>query len=149
MKKEIVKYSVLLFSYFLFLVLFNKLFSFSYWPLYLGALVGLLLSFTDHILHVFVFKPYELTSIRIKQFIKQKQFKNAILLLYDTKDERKDLIFHTLIFQIIFLVLTFWIITSSGNYFVKGLVLSYFLSICIYSRNKLYILALLIFAILI
>ncbi|HTK03483.1 MAG TPA: hypothetical protein VL401_01815 [Alphaproteobacteria bacterium] len=43
----------------------------------------------------------------------------------------EELIFHTIFFQIIFLVLTFWILTSSGSLFGKGLVLSFALHLSV------------------
>ena len=128
MKKDILNYLVYFLIYFLFITLINKLFSFSYWPLYVGGLVGLVLPNLDHLLYCFVFKPFELTSIRIKALINEKRYKEAIMFLYATKDERKDLIFHTLNFQLIFAVLAFWVVTSSGNLFGRGLVLGFSLN---------------------
>jgi hypothetical protein len=136
MKKEIINHFVFWFGYFLFVTIANNLYSFSYWPLYVGGLVGLFLPYTDHLLHVFVFKPQELTSQRVTMFLKNKQYKAALTLMHDTSDERKDLIFHTIQFQLIFTVLTFWVITSSGNLFARGLVLSYFLGLVIFNLKK-------------
>lgn len=93
-------------------------------------------SYIDHLLHVFVYKPQELTSIRVQTLVKQKQYKEAILLLYSTYDERKDLIFHTILFQAIFAILTFWVVSSSGSIFARGLVLGYYLSLVIYNLKK-------------
>ncbi len=136
MKKEIINHLIYWFSYFLFLTIANSLYSFKYWPLYLGGLVGLFLPYIDHLLHIFVFKSYELTSQRVTQLVRNKQYKEAIVLMHDTWDERKDLIFHTIQFQIVFAILTFWVVTSSGNLFARGLVLSYFLSLVIFNLKK-------------
>lgn len=142
MKKDLINNFIYFFSFFLLVTLFNKLFSFSYWPFYVGGLIGLFMPNLDHLLYVFVFKPLELTSQRVKLLISEKRYKEAINLLYDTKDERKDLIFHSTNFQLIFAVLTFWVISSSGNLFGRGLVLGFFLSLVIKSR-LLFMLALL------
>lgn len=136
MKKEIINHLLFWFSYFLFLTIINSLYSFSYWPLYVGGLVGLFMSYTDHLLHIFVFKPYELTSTRIIQLVKNKQYKEALILMHDTKDERNNLIFHTIEFQIIFAVLTFWVVSSSGSLFARGLVLAYFLGLVLFNLKK-------------
>jgi hypothetical protein len=136
MRKEIVNHLIYFFAYFLFLTLVNSLYSFSYWPLYVGGLVGLFMSNLDHLLHVFVFKPQELTSQRVVGLLRSKQYKGALTLLHDTKEERNDLIFHTGLFQIIFTVLTFWVVTSSGSVFTKGLVLSYLLGLVIFNLKK-------------
>ena len=136
MRKEIVNNSIYWLSYFLFLTIVNSLYSFRFWPLYIGGLVGLFMSNLDDILHVFVFQPQELTSIRTNELIKNKQYKEALILLYDTRDERVNLIFHTVLFQIIFTVLTFWVVSSSGSLFARGLVLAYLLSLTIFNLKK-------------
>lgn len=137
MKKEIIKNLVYFLIYFLLITLANRLFSFSHYLLYVGGLVGLFMPNLDHLLYVFVFKPYELTSQRVKTFISQKQYKEALTLLYDTRSERYDLIFHSINFQIIFTILTFWVISSSGSWFGKGLVLSFYLTLVKSNYSKL------------
>lgn len=136
MKKEIINHFIYFFAYFIFLTLINSLYSFSYWPLYVGGLIGLFMSYIDHLLYVFVFYPQELTSQRVILLVKNKQYKDALVLLHDTCEERKNLIFHTPLFQIIFAILTFWVVSSSGNLFARGLVLSYFLSLIIFNLKK-------------
>lgn len=148
MKKEIFNHLIYFFAYFVFLTIVNSLYSFFYWPLYVGGLVGLFIPNIDHLLYVFVFKPQELTSIRVKTLVSYKQYKEAIRLLYDTREERVDLIFHTTLFQIIFLSLTFWVVSSSGNLFARGLVLSYFLSLTVFNRSIWMIIALFLFGLL-
>lgn len=129
MKKSIINNLTYFFLYFIFITLINKLFSFSHILLYLGGLVGLFLPNLDHLLYVFIFRPFELTSQRIKLLINEKRYKEALILLYQTKEERVDLIFHSLNFQIIFTILTFWVISSSGSIFAKGLVLGSLLNL--------------------
>lgn len=148
-KKEVLNNLIYFFIYFVFVTLFNKLFSFTYWPIYLGGLIGLFMPNLDHILYIFVFKPLELTSQRVKILINEKRYKEALMLLYDTKEERKDLIFHSTNFQLIFAVLTFWVISSSGNLFGRGLVLGFFLSLVIKSRLLFMLILLIIFGVMV
>lgn len=136
MKKEIINHLIFWFAYFLFLTIVNSLYSFSYWPLYIGGLVGLFMPNLDHLLHIFVFKPQELTTQRALLLLRNKEYKNLLMLIYDTREERIDLIFHTTLFQIIFTVLTFWVVTSSVSLFAKGLVLAYMLSLVIFNLKK-------------
>lgn len=138
MKKYIINNFIFLISYFLLITLFKKYFSFSFWPFWVGGMVGLFLGNVDHLLHIFVFKPYELTSQRIVSLTREKRFKEVLRLLYDTKDERVNLIFHTINFQVIFLALTFWVMSSSGNLFGRGLVLAFLLNLVIYLSRKLF-----------
>ncbi len=136
MRKEIINHAIYFLAYFIFLVVANSLYSLSYWPLLLGGIVGMMICYADHLLHIFVFNPQELTSQRVIQLFKTKQYRAAMILLYDTIDERKNLVFHTILFQIIFAVLTFWVVSSSGNLFARGLVLSYSLSLVLYNLKK-------------
>jgi hypothetical protein len=59
------------------------------------------------------------------------EVKRMVELLYETRTERRGLIFHTFFFQIIFLILTFWLISSSASLFGRGLVLSFALHLSI------------------
>lgn len=136
MKKDLTNNLIYFFLFFLLVTIFNKLFSLSYWPFYVGGLIGLFMPNLDHLLYVFVFKPLELTSQRAKLLISEKRYKEVITLLYDTKEERKDLIFHSTNFQLIFTVLTFWVISSSGNLFGRGLVLGFFLSLVLFLLRR-------------
>ncbi|KKP47487.1 MAG: hypothetical protein UR39_C0004G0043 [Candidatus Woesebacteria bacterium GW2011_GWA1_33_30] len=136
MKKNLINNLIYFFSFFLLVTLVNKLFSFSYWPFYVGGLFGLFMPNLDHVLHIFVFKPFELTSQRVKLLINEKRYKEGFILLYDTMGERKDLIFHSVNFQIIFTILTFWVISSSSSLFGRGLVLGFYLSLVLFNLRK-------------
>lgn len=136
MKKDIIHNLIYFISFFTLVTLFNKLFSISFWPFYVGGLIGLFMPNLDHLLYVFVFRPMDLTSQRVRLLINEKRYKEALILLYDTKDERKDLIFHSTNFQLIFAVLTFWVISSSGSLFGKGLVLGFYLSLVLFLLRK-------------
>src|SRR4030066_2287279 len=48
-------------------------------------------------------------------------------LLAETRYERTKIIFHTATFQLIFTVLAFWVLTSSGSILGRGLVLAFLL----------------------
>jgi len=54
-----------------------------------------------------------------------------LTLLYETRGERRGLIFHSVFFQIIFMILTFWMISSSSSLFGRGLVLAFALHLSI------------------
>lgn len=136
MKKDILNNFVFLVIYFLLITLVKRYFSFYYCLFWIGGITGLFLANVDHLLHVFIFKPHELTSQRIMALVRARRIKEALVLLYDTGNERTDLIFHSFNFQIIFLVLTFWLMSSSGNIFGRGLALSFLLSLVIYLLKK-------------
>lgn len=136
MKKEIINHLIYLISYFIFITVVNSFYSLNYWPFWVGGMIGVFMPYLDHLLFVFVLKPYELTSQRVKYLIETKQIKESLRLLYDTRGERLDLLFHSVGFQIIFAILTFWIATSSGNLFGKGVTFGFFLSLFIHTLKK-------------
>ncbi|MGA3291550.1 MAG: hypothetical protein ABSC49_00165 [Candidatus Microgenomates bacterium] len=103
----------------------------DYWPFWLGGLVGVILPDIDHLIYVFFMSPQDLTSQRVNFLLGKKEVGRAIELLYETRSERKGLIFHTIFFQVIFLALTFWLMSSSVSIFGKGLVLSFSLHLLV------------------
>lgn len=109
-------------SFFLFLSLVNSWFSVSYWPLWLGALVGSFLPELDSLIYVLFVNSQELTSQRVIYFLKRGSFLSAIKMLIDTSAERGSLVFHSLSFIIVSYLLLFWLVTSSGSIFGKGIV---------------------------
>jgi len=130
MRRELFLHFAFWFSFFVFVTIVNSLFSWGYWLFWVGGIVGTLLPDVDHLLYVYL-KPQELTSQRINFLLDKREIKRIITLLYETRSERHDLIFHTIFFQLIFLVLTFWMISSSGSLFGKGLVLAFALHLSV------------------
>ena len=92
--------------------------------LWLGGLVGTFLLDIDHLLYTLVFYPHELTSIRVKRLFQQRHFKEALILLKDTIGERTKLSFHNALFQPIFYVFCFFVLTSTDSLFGAGLVMA-------------------------
>ena len=131
MKNKAFIYISFLVSFFLFISLYRNWLDLVYWPFWLGGLVGIVLPELDHIVYVFFSNPQEVTSQRVQFLCKNKQFKRCARLLLSTGQERMGLIFHTILFQAIFFVLTFWVMTSSTSLFGKGIVLAFCLHLAI------------------
>ena len=113
MKKELFIHFSFLISFLILISLLKGWVNLSYWPLWLGGVVGTLLPDLDHLIYVFFLQPQELTSQRVNYMVSKKNIFRTLELLAETRYERKNLIFHTLLFQIIFLVLI------STQYFIK------------------------------
>ncbi len=92
--------------------------------LWLGGLVGTFLLDIDHLLYTLWIYPQELTSIRARNLIEQRRFKDALILLADTHEERTRLVFHSVLFQLVLFVFCFWVLTSTGSLFGTGLVMA-------------------------
>lgn len=112
-------------------IVVNRWFDLRYWPVILGVLIGTLLPDIDHLIYSFVLRPEELDSQRVGSLAKQKQFGRMVDVLYQTKAQRHDLIFHSVLFQLIFLALAILVVTSSASAFGGGLVLAVVLHLLI------------------
>lgn len=120
MKRVHFIYLSFLISFFVLISLINSWLSFSFWSLWLGGLIGSILPELDSLIYVFFVSPQELTSQRVIYFLKHANFLSAIKLLVETRQERNNLIFHSLTFTLISFLLLFWLVTSSGNIFALG-----------------------------
>jgi hypothetical protein len=131
MKKDIITHLTFLFSFLFLISLIKHWFSFYYFTFWLGGLVGVFLPILDHIFYAYILRPYEQVSIDIRNLIKQRYFKRALSLIYATRRNRSKLVIHTAYFQVVFLALTFFVVTSSGSLFGRGLVLAFSLHLFI------------------
>jgi hypothetical protein len=91
--------------------------------LWLGGFVGTFLLDTDHLLYTLIIYPQELTSMRVRRLLELRRFKEALVLLTDTQEERFKLVFHGALFQLTFFVFCFWVLTSTGSLLGAGLVM--------------------------
>ncbi len=96
-------------------------------PFVVGGLVAMFLPDVDHFIYALYLRPNELTSQRVAQKLSGRNFKDVVSLLYSTRDERRELIFHTIFFQLLFVVFAFLIVTSSGSFLGRGIVISFLL----------------------
>ncbi len=108
-------------SFFILLSLVNSWLALSYWPLWLGAIIGSVLPELDSLVYVFFVNPQELTSQRVIYFFKKGNILSAIKLLNETSAERDLLVFHSLSFILVSFVLLFWLATSSSNLLGLGI----------------------------
>jgi len=124
MRRKIFIHFSFWFSFFVLISIVRNHISLSYWPFWVGGLIGTVMPDLDHLIYVLFLNPHELTSQRVGSLLKRKEFFRVTTLLYETRDERKNLVFHTFLFQLIFFVLTFFVISSSGSIFVSGMVIA-------------------------
>jgi len=124
-RKELLGHFLAAFVFCLLVIVAKGWFDFPYLSIFLGAALGTILPDIDHIIYVYFLQPQELTSQRVNYMVGKKDFWGALRLLAETRSERKELIFHTVFFQLIFLILTFFVITSTGSVFGRGIVLAF------------------------
>lgn len=131
MKKEIIIHFTFAAAFFLLITIVRDWFSPIYIPFWVGAIVGTLLPDTDHLIYVYFLRPHEPISQKTSQLFSQQDYKGAFNLLTETRGERSKLIFHTGYFQIIFLIFTLFVITSSGSFLGRGIVLAFSLHLLV------------------
>ena len=102
MRRELFIHFSFWLSFFVLITLVKQLFNLSYWPFWVGGVVGLFLPDIDHLVYVFFLQPQELTSQRVNFLLDKREVKRTLELLYETRSERTGLIFHTILFQLIF-----------------------------------------------
>jgi hypothetical protein len=130
MKKELARH------FFYLIILFVPIFILKYlnihnWPFIIGGIIGTILPDIDHVIYVYYLRPYELTSQRVMFEAKKGNLWATWDLLSSTRSERTNLILHSVLFQILFTILSFLVITSSGSLFGKGLVLAFLLHLLV------------------
>jgi hypothetical protein len=131
MKKDLLTHFSFLISFFLFISLFKHWFAWGFLPFWFGGIVGTILPDVDHLLYIYFLKPHEAVSQKVSSLISEKKVRESWDVLVETRIQRPELIFHTAYFQVIFLALTLWVVTSSGSLFGRGLVLAFSLHILI------------------
>jgi hypothetical protein len=125
LKREVMIHLISLLLFFFFVSLARGWVNIKFYPFWIGGLIGTVLPDIDHIIYVYLMRPYELTSQRLNTTFQKREFFNFFELLAITSSERKDLIFHTAQFQILFLIFTFWAIFSSISLVGRGIVLGF------------------------
>jgi len=118
-------------GFFVLVTLFKGWFSLVYLPFWVGALVGVFLPDIDHLIYVYALKPHELTSQRVSRMVENGRPRDVLRVLAATGGEREKLVFHAALFQIIFLVFAFLVVSSSGSLLGRGIVLGFLLHLLI------------------
>jgi hypothetical protein len=131
MKKDFLIHFSSLVLFFLLITLIKRWFNFNVWPFWIGGIIGTLLPDIDHLIYVKYLRPQELLSQRVNYLMADRNILKSLELLYETRYERTKLVFHTVMFQAIFIGLTFFVITSSGSLFGKGIVLAFLLHLLV------------------
>lgn len=131
MKKQLLIYYVSFIVFFLLISLSRGLFETPFIAFWIGGAVGAILPDIDHLIYVYFLRPHELTSQRATRMMAQGKVMDTFSLLASTRSERTSLIFHTVVFQLMFYAFAFFVISSSSNLFGRGIVLSFLLHLLI------------------
>jgi hypothetical protein len=130
-RKELFTHLLVTFVFFAVLTLVNKFFNLAYWPLWLGGVAGAFLADLDHLIYVYFLEPNDLNSQRFVFLRNQGNLFKAFDVLAVSRHERTKLILHTALFQVIFLILTYLVVSTSGSLLAKGIVLAFSLHLLV------------------
>ena len=89
-----------------------------------GAIIGWLIPWFDKIAYIYILHPDSQAAQYVKYQISQKQFKAAWRSLNARSREFDKLTTRTMLFQLTWVVLAFFAVTSSAGWFGKTLVLT-------------------------
>lgn len=123
LKKEIFPYLGAALLYALFVTTLGR----NFYPLFslfwLGTVVGVLILYLDPLAAAFLTSPQLPFSQKIKQMMKEKRYKEVTceVILYHPLQEQP--LAHSALFQTVLVLVSFYLVTSSGSLFGAGLVL--------------------------
>lgn len=131
MKKDLVTHLFFTIAFFLLVSLARGWFDLAFLPFWIGGLVGIVLPDLDYIVNIYFLNPNTQTSQSLAATIKNSSLSQSWDTLVKSRYDHKDLIFHTAYFQLIFIIFTFLMMTSSGSVFGIGVVLAFSLHLII------------------
>lgn len=138
MKKDLVTHFLYTFAFILLVSFIRRWLNLSYYPFWIGSLIGMVLPDIDYLIYIYALKPQKDLSQEAVGLIEKRSFTRSWDLLTKERSQHTDLIFHTAYFQIIFIIFSFLIVTSSGSTFGIGVVLAFLLHLIIDQANDLF-----------
>ncbi|MGB9911547.1 MAG: hypothetical protein ACPLKP_03015 [Microgenomates group bacterium] len=93
---------------------------FSWFLFWLGALIGTMVLDLDQLIYALLISPEE----KAKELWQRKKIKELLIYLADTSSSRFRLPFHNIVFQVLFMIFSFLILTSTASFLGKGLVMA-------------------------
>ncbi len=123
-RKELITHSLITFIYFTFISLFNFHLGFSLLFLWFGALLGTFLLDLDHVLIALDKENKTWWAEKFRFLWQKRKYKEAIFHLAESHLEHSNLVFHSVLFQPVLLIIAFFVLTSTGSLLGSGLVMS-------------------------
>lgn len=95
-----------------------------------GVVIGVLILFVDRVAYTYAY-PQEQLSQQFTWYVKQKRYLTAIELLDSRRLEQEKLTFRSSLFMVLWVPLTFFVLTSTPNLFGKGVVMGIMLHVLV------------------
>ncbi len=131
MKRYLLVHFSFLLSFFILITLFKGWLDIYYLPFWIGGVIGAFLPDIDYLIYHYFLRTS--TNPSVDSVVTDVASKNLLRNWAMASEDRegKKLIFHTVHFQLIFLVFTFLVVTSSGSLLGRGIVLAFALHLLI------------------
>ena len=126
-RKKIVSYSSILLVYLVVISFLRWQWSWRWAFFWLGGFVGLGLFNLDHLVYLLWQAPEDEHAPELKRRLKEKKIVPVLDFLSRTAGSRKKLVAHSVVFQVVLVVLGFFALTSTVGIFGKGMMMGLFL----------------------
>jgi len=100
-------------------------------PFWIGGLIGIFLPEIDHLIYAYFLHPHEYDSQRMQRMMNQGQIIQSVEMGSETRQNHRGMTFHNSSFQIIFLLFSLFVVTSTGSLLGRGIVLAFLLNLVI------------------
>ena len=131
MKKDLITHLSFMIAIFILISLYKDWIRLEFLPFWFGGILGTLMPDVDHLIYVYLLHPNDATSLSVSGLLAKREVFKSWDILSNSRRERKDLLLHTAHFQILFVIFSLFIITSSGSMLTRGLVLAFLLHLLI------------------
>lgn len=131
MKKDYLIHFTFLTAFFVIITLFKGWLSFEYIVFWIGGALGTFLPDTDYLFYAYLAEPTDAISREVKIHISEGKYAQSADVFLEGRVPRNRLTFHNSLFQLVFVVFSFLVITSSGSLLGRGIVLGFLLHLFI------------------
>lgn len=123
-ENEILSHLLLTFIYFFTLCVLRFTIDINLLWIWLGAIVGTFILDLDHLIYWYILNPEVEDSVLARALIKNKDFRGTYRLLQKTHQSHTKLVFHTVLLQLVLLVLAIYLLSSGGSFFGSALIMA-------------------------
>jgi hypothetical protein len=131
MKKDLLIHFLFMVAFFALIAVAKQWFDVKYLPFLIGGVLGMLLPDVDYLINVYLLKPHEEVSQQAASLFSERKVLRSWSMLADNQGKWSEMLLHSANFQVVFVLLAFWVTTSSPSLLGRGLVLAFLLHLLI------------------
>lgn len=131
MRNRVLSYPIFLVAFFIFVSIWRGWFDLEFVPFWIGGLIGVFLPDVDQLVNAYFLKPNASDSRKTVSMIKEGKVGNVYMDMLNKRVSNKDLVFHNVLFQIVFSIFAFFVVSSGGSLLGSGIVLGFMLHLVV------------------